>query len=279
MVPYRLLVLQLCRALGRFEVVSSSHDEVEIRLHRPPLRDLPELLCLLGLVLPDEHLGSSGVRNLRQLFLLPRILGVDFVLGFLLGNNKALLVILKYVVEASQLRLVLADVVAAHHTETLSLILFEFHHGHGSRLVVIDQDLEVDQVVCLDDAVLELYQHLLLVLLELRELDQVSGLNARALQNRTFLDVFWQVPKMELVITRLCQELVEPVLNGNREIKLQLLFEGAVRDLGELLLEPVVLEDPPCSLLYQLRVEDALLWLNEHILCAIEDENGRTLLH
>ena len=95
------------------------------------------------------------------------------ILDCLLRHENRLLVILKDVVEAPHFIQVFGNMSTSYEANRLSLLLFEFQHCLCSFLVVIYEDLEIHQVICLDDTVLKLNQDLLLILAEFREFCQV----------------------------------------------------------------------------------------------------------
>ena len=240
-----LLIFQFCGALRRLEVVAGPGHKVKVGLQGPPLVDFPELLCSLVLVPSYKHLGASGVHDLGHFLVLFINLLVCFVNYVLFGHDEALVIVLKNVVEAAHFCLVLADVVAAHHSERLHLLLLELQHRHGALLVVVDQDLEVRQIVGLDNTILEFDENLLLILLELRELYQVTRLDPRTLQDLALQNFFWKLSQVKLVEAHLLEKVVKSILNRNRKVKLQFLLKGGIRQIRQLLLQPIILQYSP----------------------------------
>lgn len=57
---------------------------------------------------------------------------------------------------------------------------------------------------------------------------------------------------MKLVASSFLKQLIEPIFNRYRKVELQLLLERAVRDIGQLLLQAIILKDPPSPFLYDL---------------------------
>lgn len=219
-----LLVLQLGGACWRLGADAAVGQQVLVRPERPALAQAPELLGPLVLVLSDERFGPARLGYLAKLFLLLLLMRLFQFLQLLLQDQNTFVVVLKNGVETA-LCWVLANVAAPDQANRLSLVLFELQHRLSPLLVVINEDLEVDQIIRLDNAVLEFDQDLLLVLLELRELDQVLRLDARVLDYLTRLNLFGQLSQVEFVISCVLQQSIEPILRGQDKVKLRLLLD------------------------------------------------------
>lgn len=81
--------------------------------------------------------------------------------------------------------------VSSHNSKGLTLLLFKFQHSRSSLMIIIYEYLEINQIICLNNTILEFDQYFLLILLEFGKLNQILGLNTRPLQNLTCLNFLW----------------------------------------------------------------------------------------